>query len=362
MTEIGVYLGTSDGFVGQIFNRQPWAECLSAYDTTAFGSATVSDSLQDRLTIYETTGHGPTSNPIEKIRVTYRDTIEYIDAHDPDILLQLMKYTTHAPGVALAAWRRNLPCITRLSGEVFTSYEHHNFPWSAAVFGLTNVLGRIPVLLSTKMIALGPSLRDQLVARGMDSQDVEIIPPVIDLPEQFHPVHETARYRDALSLPEDRTVVLTVGRVTRMKGMKFLSNLIKEVAEDINATFVVVGDGPYREILKDRFSETVLRVVGEVPHSEIDQYYKAADVYVHSSPHEGISLAVLEAQECGTPVLVRRAGDMSFATDNIVDTPEEMAERLRSRQYSAARPHPHQFTKNYMWTTFESLLDDCLDN
>lgn len=356
MSEIGVYIGNSDIFAGQILDTQPWGSCLSKYNTTVYGSATVSDSVRSKLEVYRTTDRNSCTNPLEKILMTYWDTLEFIDEQSPDVLMQIMKYPTHAPGVALAARRSHIPCITRCTGDVFNSYKHYSFAKGAAIFGLKNVIGRIPIMLSKKIIAVGPNIKATLVNRGANQSDVKIIPPVVGQRHKFHPIDNPAEYRQSLGLPENRTIVLTVGRVTRMKGMEFLIDVIERVRRQMDITFVVVGEGPYQRKLNEQFSDTTLRTVGRVPHEEIDQYYKAADVYLHPSPHEGLPLAVLEAQACSVPVIARDAGDVGFATPNVVSTPKKAAERLVNSEYSANQCNREYFTDEHMMGKFDEIL------
>lgn len=76
---------------------------------------------------------------------------------------------------------------------------------------------------------------------------------------------------------------------------------------DSQIWFLIVGDGPERKELERYFEEEGLsnRVIftGYVPHKEIKDYYKAADLFVFASLTETQGLVVLEALASGTPVV-----------------------------------------------------------
>jgi glycosyltransferase involved in cell wall biosynthesis len=50
--------------------------------------------------------------------------------------------------------------------------------------------------------------------------------------------------------------------------------------------------------------------LGEVPTDDLIVLYNMADVLVHLSLYEGFGLTVLEAMQCGTPVVVSNASSL----------------------------------------------------
>jgi glycosyltransferase involved in cell wall biosynthesis len=354
---IGIYLGTADnptdnaaedlGGVGR---------CLSDHELDAFGTASLPESVRDYYTRIPTTSRSPRT-PYTRILAAYRDCREYIRRRSPDILFQVWKYQTHAPGLALAGHRAGVPTITRLAGDVFQEYRGHSEVKKAGIFLLNNVLGRIPMRLSDAMIVFGPYGAAQATARGMDTEDIVTIPPPGELDKRFSPPDDKAARRRELDLPTDTDIALFVGRLSRLKGMDFLVDVIERVVSERDVLFVLAGSGPYREKLADRFSDDVVRLAGYVPHEAIHRYYKAADVYVHPSPYEGIPLVLLEAMNCGVPVVSRPAGDIAFLTPNITDTPAEMAATILAQDWSDEWLNEEHFTDQYQSDALTSLVE-----
>ena len=142
--------------------------------------------------------------------------------------------------------------------------------------------------------------------------------------------------------------------------MEFLTDVIEHVSNNSGITFLLIGDGPYRELLTERFNEVVL-APGYVPYSEIDRYYKAADVYAHPSQYEGIPLVILEALSTSLPVIARQAGDIESVTPNVVESPEEMAHRILYEEYDAEWLNRERFTIEYQQRTIERILSQIMN-
>jgi glycosyltransferase involved in cell wall biosynthesis len=96
----------------------------------------------------------------------------------------------------------------------------------------------------------------------------------------------------ALDLP--RPIFLTVGRVAVEKNIEAFLSL------ELPGTKVVVGDGPMRTELMQRFPDAVF--LGERHRDELAAIYSAADVFVFPSRTDTFGLVLLEALSCGVPV------------------------------------------------------------
>ncbi|MDL5352371.1 glycosyltransferase family 4 protein [Microbacterium sp. zg-YB36] len=105
--------------------------------------------------------------------------------------------------------------------------------------------------------------------------------------------------------------LLHVGRIVRTKGLR---DVIRAVAmlPDLNIILDVVGDGNDRESCVALAAELGLahRVAfyGTVPRAQVDDFYRAADVFVFPSYREPGGNVSLEAMSWGLPVIVCRRG------------------------------------------------------
>ena len=89
--------------------------------------------------------------------------------------------------------------------------------------------------------------------------------------------------------------LLYVGRVSKEKNIEDFCNL------DIhNANKIVVGDGPYLNMLKKRYPD--VEFVGYKFGAELAGYYQHSDVLVFPGKVDTYGIVILEAMACGTPV------------------------------------------------------------
>ena len=136
---------------------------------------------------------------------------------------------------------------------------------------------------SGAVMAATPALADELRGRGF--RNVALWPRGVDT-HLFHP-------RDAdLGLP--RPVFLSVGRVAIEKNIKAF------LALDLPGTKVVVGDGPARAGLQQKYPDATFP--GALTGEALAQAYAAADVFVFPSRTDTYGLVLLEALASGVPV------------------------------------------------------------
>ena len=91
-----------------------------------------------------------------------------------------------------------------------------------------------------------------------------------------------------------RPIWLYAGRVAVEK------NLDAFLALDLPGTKVVVGDGPDRAALEERYRDA--RFVGYKLGADLARHLSSADVFVFPSRTDTFGLVMLEAIACGTPV------------------------------------------------------------
>lgn len=155
------------------------------------------------------------------------------------------------------------------------------------------------------VIAPTKEIKDELIRYKVQSP-IEVIPTGIDTAEFSTPPEIDARQMH--KIPKDAIVLMYAGRLSKEKNLEFLFKTVgRYIKENIQAWFLVVGDGPERKELEELAEELEIskRTVftGYVPHKKIKNYYKASDLFVFSSLTETQGLVVLEALASGTPVV-----------------------------------------------------------
>ncbi len=112
---------------------------------------------------------------------------------------------------------------------------------------------------------------------------------------------DAARFTPPPGREPGRLRLLYVGGISQRKGVKYLLEAMRRLRlKDAELVLVgsIVGSGrglaPYRELFTH---------MPYLPHDELIRQYRAADIFVFPSLHEGSSLAVFEALACGLPVI-----------------------------------------------------------
>ena len=115
----------------------------------------------------------------------------------------------------------------------------------------------------------------------------------------------------------DEQVVLSVGRITKAKGVEDYGEVAKTLASrGKNYRFLFVGrerDGAYGRLIRKKYG----RYVTFLGHrSDIGSCYADADLYMHTSHRESGPLTIVEAMEFGVPAV---AWDIPGCNEQIVD-------------------------------------------
>ena len=115
---------------------------------------------------------------------------------------------------------------------------------------------------------------------------------------------QRARIRQALGIPADSLVALSVGRLDESKGYAYAVEALPAlVARVPNVHWVVLGEGVQRPFLEARINELGLNdrahLVGFV--KEPLPWYAAADIYLRTPTFEAENLSSLPALGFGLP-------------------------------------------------------------
>ncbi|WP_051259776.1 glycosyltransferase family 4 protein [Peptoniphilus mikwangii] len=141
--------------------------------------------------------------------------------------------------------------------------------------------------------------------------DISIIPTGIDLFrfETDFSKEEILELKSDINIPEDDFVILFLGRIAKEKNIDELIRHYNNLSSKrSNISFLIVGDGPYLEILSNKVNTLKNKKVfftGMVDPSEVYKYYKLADVFVCASKSETQGLTFVEAAANSLPLVCK---------------------------------------------------------
>ncbi len=175
---------------------------------------------------------------------------------------------------------------------------------------------------------VAPFYLEEALAAGEPANRHRMVPYGVNVPNGAPDGDENSRreLRQKLHLPQDRPIILSVGWISaRQKRMDYL---VEEMARVRSEGRSKIGEGrsaPYVVLLgaMDAESAAIIALarkkLGEenftacsVPHEQVADYYRAADLFVLASLQEGFGRVFLEALIYGLPVVAHDHPVMRF--------------------------------------------------
>jgi glycosyltransferase involved in cell wall biosynthesis len=142
-------------------------------------------------------------------------------------------------------------------------------------------------------------------------------------------------------LGQGRHLLLYVGRVSREKELAWLAagyGALRARRDDVH--LVVVGDGPYREEMEASLGDGAT-FTGFLGGEELASTIASCDLFLFPSTTDTLGRAVMEAQSCGVPAVIRDAGGAAECIDP------------GASGFAIPADDEHGF-----WSAVESLIDD----
>ena len=136
-------------------------------------------------------------------------------------------------------------------------------------------------------------------------EKVVLIKNAIDINHNAFNNEKRKELKERLNLT-NQLVIGNVGRLNVQKNQIFLLKVFKKIKEDnSNITLVLVGEGPDRLRIEEETKKLGLdgkvMIVGQ--QKDMQAWYSLFDVFVFPSIFEGLSVALLEAQSNGLPIV-----------------------------------------------------------
>ena len=205
---------------------------------------------------------------------------------------------------------------------------HFHGPWAAenTAEGVADIASRIQHHVEAAVytrcqlhIVLSMAFGRVLQTRyGVDPARIRIVPGCVDA-ARFGVSMDRRTARQALNLPTDRPIVLTLRRLVRRMGLEDLVDAMATVRRSVpDALLLIVGRGTLDAELRERIAAIGLqdhvRLLGALPDAQLPLVYRAADLsVVPTLTLEGFGLTTVESLAAGTPVLVTPVGGLPEA-------------------------------------------------
>jgi len=262
---------------------------------------------------------------------TFPSMVRAIRRHRPEIIF----YSDSNLGFQLFRWRKQIGVPFRLlfsnGGPCHPPFDRTDYVHQVAPFHIKEALD-----------AGEPADRHRMVPYGINVPDGP--------PDRGENIRRELRRK--LGLPEDRPIILSVGWIsTKQKRMDYVVREVARLISEVRDRESGVRDQavPYLIMLGaiDEESASIIAFACEklgeenftarlVPHEQVADYYRAADLFVLASLQEGFGRVFLEALIYGLPVIAHDHPVMRFVlgsegTFGDLSTPGVLAALIREK-------------------------------
>lgn len=144
--------------------------------------------------------------------------------------------------------------------------------------------------------------RDALLTEGIAEEKIRVVPLA------FEPTSESfARSYPPSFTPERPLRVLFLGQINLRKGVTQLFDAVKALRDEMIEFWFV---GPLQVDVPTEIKDRI-KYFGAASRSDVDRYYRDADVFILPTLSDGFGLTQLEAQSWKLPVIAsRNCGDV----------------------------------------------------
>lgn len=153
-----------------------------------------------------------------------------------------------------------------------------------------------------RVIVTGPKLHK--LATQHNLTNLTIIPNGLD--KQTQTETKTHPLIQENTLPPQPSTILSVANLLEQKGIQHVIQALKHIKPQ-DLLYLVVGDGPYMSTLQALAKEQGLAdkvfFAGQIPHSQIYDWYSKADLFIMPSRDEAFGMVYLEAMQAGLPII-----------------------------------------------------------
>ncbi len=219
-------------------------------------------------------------------------TVQALRSWSPDVLVLNDTHAVHLAGSA--AWLCRSPRPIRLA------YKHTIFPLRSKLKYRW---------LSDRLVCVSHAAQEVVVKGGVPKSRTAVIyggcnPPI-------HDPHAREWAISEFSLSRDDKLLICVGNLLECKGHTVLVEAMSLVVKrDKHVRLLIAGEGEERQRITQLIEhfqlQEFVRLLGY--RNDADRLLDAAEIVVHPSLSEGLSLVLIQAQMLGKPIVATAVG------------------------------------------------------
>jgi len=233
---------------------------------------------------------------------------------------------TFRPDVVLSYWAHP-------DGEVAVRMAHRHGVPAVVMVGGSDVLllGRggprqnkiLDVMHNADaVVTVSEDIANILSTDGVDPRKLRVVRRGVDH-SLFAPGDKRVARR-GLGVPENSTVLISVGRLVPVKGHAHLLQACRLLAaRRVSFHCYLLGDGPLKAEMQRQITQLgldgVVELKGAQTQGQLAEWYRAADMTVLPSLSEGVPNVLMESIACETPFVASDVGGIPEIADSSHD-------------------------------------------
>ncbi|WP_258103226.1 N-acetyl-alpha-D-glucosaminyl L-malate synthase BshA [Marinoscillum sp. MHG1-6] len=162
---------------------------------------------------------------------------------------------------------------------------------------------------SDGVTAVSEDLKKDTLAHFDIKREIEVIPNFIDM-DRFKK-QKKEHFKKAIC-PNDEKLIIHTSNFRKVKRVRDVLDIFKNVNETVPSKLLMVGDGPERyemeEVCREYRICDDVRFLGKL--EAVEEVLSVADLFLLTSEKESFGLAALEAMACEVPVISTNAGGL----------------------------------------------------
>jgi len=231
-----------------------------------------------------------------------RDIVRFVNDFDPDVI--------HTHTAKAGVLGRAAATLTRSPAKrVHTFHGHllHGYFSPTATREVVRI-ERSLAKHTDRLIAVGDQVRDDLLAVGVGKpEQFRTVPPGVDL----GPIPDRNEARESLGLDPNIPVVCFIGRLTQIKRIDRLAEVIRATSVQLpDVHFVVAGHGSEFGLLERMQEKETSNIELLGWYQDVARVLAASDALVLTSDNEGTPVSIIQAMHAGVPTVSTNVGSV----------------------------------------------------
>jgi len=224
--------------------------------------------------------------------------------------------------------------IAKRELKIPTVFHVHSTEWGRTGDGsqIVKDLERTAASDATGIVTVSHAMKEDLTRHGWQENKIHVVWNGVD-PEKYDPgrysQEEVSRLRERYQVDSSTNMILFIGRLTWVKGIRNLVLAMPQVLSQYpNTKLVILGRGEEQKDimeLSDRLgiADKVHYRFEFVPETERILHYAAADLCVFPSIYEPFGIVSLEAMSMEKPLVVGANGVVGFREQVVPSGPHQ---------------------------------------